>query len=170
MLQAIEISIPSLVNRTEDIEILASHYLRKYAYEIDRPSLGITSSAIDKLSRHDWSGNVRELENCLKRAVTICQEKNLDAASVTFVESVRRKGRLSSTIESQNSQKSSLAESQRMHITKALEDNNWNFTHTAQQLGIGRTTLWRKVRKFKLEKNKESETETLGVNSDEQHQ
>ena len=170
LLQAIEISIPPLVNRIEDIEVLASYYLRKYAFEIDSPSLGITSSAIDKLSRHDWSGNVRELENCLKRAVTICQEKNLDAASVTFIESSRRKGSLASAIESKGGQKSSLAESQRMHITKALEDNNWNFTHTAQQLGIGRTTLWRKVRKFKLQRNEESEIETLGVYSDEQHQ
>jgi len=170
MLQMIEISIPSLINRIEDIEVLASYYLRKYAFEIDSPSLGITSSAIDKLSKHDWSGNVRELENCLKRAVTICQEKNLDAVSVTFVESTRHKGSLTSAIESKGGQKSSLADSQRMHITKALEENNWNFTHTAQQLGIGRTTLWRKVRKFKLHRNEESETETLGVYSDEQHQ
>ncbi|MEE8149720.1 MAG: sigma 54-interacting transcriptional regulator [candidate division Zixibacteria bacterium] len=167
MLQAIEISIPSLDNRIEDIEVLASYYLRKYAFEIDRPSLGITSAAIEKLSKHDWPGNVRELENCLKRAATICQQKNLDAVSVTFVESTRRRGSLTSALESKSGQKSSLADSQRMHITKALEDNNWNFTHTALQLGIGRTTLWRKVRKFKLEKNKESETETLGVYSDE---
>ena len=167
LLQAIEISIPSLDNRIEDIEVLASYYLRKYAFEIDSPSLGITSAAIEKLSKHDWPGNVRELENCLKRAVTICQEKNLDAVSVTFVESAHRKGSLASAIKSKDGQKSSLADNQRMHITKALEDNNWNFTHTAQQLGIGRTTLWRKVRKFKLEKNKESETETLGVYSDE---
>ncbi|MCH7690579.1 MAG: sigma-54-dependent Fis family transcriptional regulator [candidate division Zixibacteria bacterium] len=167
MLQAIEISIPSLDNRIEDIEVLASYYLRKYAFEIDSPALGITSAAIEKLSKHDWPGNVRELENCLKRAATICQQKNLDAVSVTFVESTRRRGSLTSALGSKSGQKSSLADSQRMHITKALEDNNWNFTHTALQLGIGRTTLWRKVRKFKLEKNKESETETLGVYSDE---
>ncbi|MCH7946959.1 MAG: sigma-54-dependent Fis family transcriptional regulator [candidate division Zixibacteria bacterium] len=170
MLQAIEISIPSLIDRIEDIEVLASYYLRKYAFEIDSPSLGITSAAIEKLSKHDWSGNVRELENCLKRAVTICQEKNLDAVSVTFVGSGRQRGRLTSALDAKSSQKSSLADSQRLHITKALEDNNWNFTHTALQLGIGRTTLWRKVRKFKLQRNEESETETLGVYSDEQHQ
>ena len=170
MLQAIEISIPSLIDRIEDIEVLASYYLRKYAFESDSKSLGITSAAIEKLSKHDWSGNVRELENCLKRAVTICQEKNLDATSVTFVDSGRQKGRLTSALDAKSSQKSSLADSQRLHITKALEDNNWNFTHTALQLGIGRTTLWRKVRKFKLQRNEESETETLGVYSDEQHQ
>ncbi len=170
MLQAIEISIPSLIDRIEDIEVLASYYLRKYAFESDSQSLGITSAAIEKLSKHDWSGNVRELENCLKRATTICQEKNLDAVSVSFVESSHRRGSLASATDSKRDQKSSLADSQRLHITKALEDNNWNFTHTALQLGIGRTTLWRKVRKFKLQRNEESKTEALGVYSDEQHQ
>ena len=170
MLQAIEISIPSLVNRIEDIEVLASHYMRKYAFEIDRPSLGISSSAMDKLSKHGWPGNVRELENCLKRAATVCPGENLDAGSVTFVGSSDRKGSLTTAAEQKESRKSSLADSQRMHIVRALQENNWNFTHTAQQLGIGRTTLWRKVRKFKLERNKESEFETLGVYSDEQHQ
>lgn len=158
-LNVIPLTLPPLVERAEDIEILTEYFMRKIATELGRQPLSITREAVDKLLTHSWPGNVRELENTLKRGAALCTTDRLTAKDIMFIASdssastndalparttLKLKGNL-------------LDSSQRSLIVRALNDNNWNYTKTASELGIGRTTLWRKIKKYDLKQ------ETVGA-------
>lgn len=152
-LAVIPLTLPSLSERPEDIELLTGYFLRRLSHELSRPEIAVTRAAIDKLMAHRWPGNVRELENTLRRAAALCGDNQIDAANITFVtsdttvpsEDDSREGPRSLTLSG-----GLLVHHQREIIVRALDDNRWNFTRTAAALGIGRTTLWRKVKKYNL--------------------
>lgn len=161
-LNVIPLNLPTLKQRSEDIEILTEYFLRRLAVEIGRPSLTISREAVDRMLSHTWPGNIRELENTLKRAAVLCTSNHLETADIMFVASddgapkqpvgpsrtsLRIKGNL-------------LDNTQRELIVKALEENGWNYTKTANDLGIGRTTLWRKIRRYDLKRDLEAGWET----------
>ncbi len=152
-LSVIPIEIPPLADRMEDVEILAEYFLRRIAARMNRGGLSISRLAVEKLLNHGWPGNVRELENSLRRAAALCRDGQIEAADITFITGDARglePARTSVTIKGRTN--GLLDDSQRSLIARALDDNNWNFTQTAQELGIGRTTLWRKVKKYQLKK------------------
>ena len=154
-LSAISLKIPTLIERIEDIELLTDHLLRRIAADSDKKQPTISRQALDKLSRHIWPGNVRELENTLRRALVLYEGDHLDAGDISFVvsghwENADSRMSPSSVLTTVDSL---LEDNQRAVIKKALADNNWNFTQTAQALGIGRTTLWRKVKKYDLKQD-----------------
>ena len=150
-LKVVEFLLPSLAERSEDIELLLESFLRRLAFDRGEPVCDITPTAVEKMRQYGWPGNVRELENCLQRAVAVCREKTIDAINISFVggsgspEPVRSEDYLQAS-----GHNGSLDDSQRDIIVRTLDDNNWNFTRTASELGIGRTTLWRKVKKYGL--------------------
>ncbi len=160
-LNVLPLRVPALTERPEDIQMLTEYFLRRLSQEMDRPSFTISRRAIDLLLGHRWPGNVRELENTLKRATALCKGGHLEADDIIFIEPhkgtagtsslrrtilVRRNGRLDET--------------QKSVIQRALEENNWNFSQTAQELGIGRTTLWRKVKKYDLKREETADMVT----------
>jgi len=149
-LSAIEIHLPPLCERTGDVELLAGYFLRMIAFENDSAPLSITPAAIEMLKTHHWPGNVRELENCLRRAAVLGTNNVVGISDVNFISDKIEPNRMAGFIKDAVTGTKSLAENQRHLISNALASNDWNFTQTAKQLGIGRTTLWRKVRKFKL--------------------
>ncbi|MDD3730768.1 MAG: sigma-54 dependent transcriptional regulator [candidate division Zixibacteria bacterium] len=153
-LNVIPIRLPALNERAEDIEILTEYFLRKIAFETTRLSLTITRPAIDRLLAHTWPGNIRELENTLKRAAAFCRDNQIDASDIIFITKDKNLTgednhftRMTLTLKG-----GTLDKTQRSLIIKALTDNNWNYTKTASELGIGRTTLWRKIKKYHLQK------------------
>jgi two-component system response regulator AtoC len=161
-LNVIPLNLPTLKERSEDIEILTEYFLRRLAAEIGRPSLTISREAVDRLLSHTWPGNIRELENTLKRAAVLCTSNHLEAADIMFVASddnaakqpvgpVRTSLRIKGNL---------LDNTQRELIVKALEENGWNYTRTANDLGIGRTTLWRKIKRYDLKRDVEASWET----------
>jgi two-component system response regulator AtoC len=154
-LGAISLKIPALVERIEDIELLADYLLRRIAADSGKKQPTISRQALDKLSRHTWPGNVRELENTLKRALVLCEGDHLNAGDFSLVVSGHRENADNRTSPSSvlTTADSLLEDNQRAVIKKALADNNWHFTQTAQALGIGRTTLWRKVKKYDLKRD-----------------
>jgi DNA-binding NtrC family response regulator len=150
-LNVIPLQIPSLLRRAEDIEILTEYFLRRISRNAGSPMLTISNQAIDKLHGYSWPGNVRELENTLKRAAALCTHNHLDAEDIVFIGS----GGISETQQTGTTRRLTLKghlldDGQRSLILKALDDNNWNYTRTAEDLGIGRTTLWRKIKKYNL--------------------
>jgi len=153
-LNVIPIRLPKLVQRAEDIEILTDYFLRKTSYETDRGVLAITRPAVDKILSHDWPGNIRELENTLKRAAAFCREDKIDIEDIVFITGGKNISAQSDAAPRQTLtiKGGTLDKSQRSLIIKALTDNNWNYTKTASELGIGRTTLWRKIKKYNLKK------------------
>ncbi len=146
-LNVIPLRIPQLSERNEDVEILTDYFLRKVAREMNRGEVTITPQARERLLAHNWPGNVRELENTIKRAIALSQSNSIDANGIQFIGSSPKQ----SVVDAADMNvRRPLSETQRDIIRKTLEENQWNFTQTAQELGIGRTTLWRKVKKFKL--------------------
>ena len=151
-LNVIPLTLPTLVEHAEDTEILAEYFLRKISREIGKAPLTISRDAVDKLLSHNWPGNIRELENTLKRGAALGNNNHLEATDIIFIAS-------ESSTETPSSQpvKNSLRikgnlldNNQRTLIVRALNDNSWNYSKTATELGIGRTTLWRKIKKYDL--------------------
>ena len=111
----------------------------------------ITRRAVDKMLGHRWPGNVRELENTLKRGAALCMNNQIDINDVIFIAGdrpvveVEVPTRMTLTFRGGR-----MDTEQRSLIVKTLSENDWNFTKTAQDLGIGRTTLWRKIKKYNL--------------------
>ncbi len=153
-LAVIPLDVPGLNRRPEDIEILTDYFIRRVAGELDRPVPTISHEAVQKLQGYQWPNNVRELENCLRRAVSLCRENHLGLEDITFVNdngsAPETRLRLVAPMTGHNGL---LDDSQRSIIRTALDENNWNFTQTANELGIGRTTLWRKVKKYQLKRS-----------------
>ncbi|MFH1687424.1 MAG: sigma 54-interacting transcriptional regulator [bacterium] len=150
-LKVVELNLPLLTERCEDIEMLVEHCLRRLAFDRGQGNYHITRAAVEKLRQYRWPGNVRELENCLQRAVAVCRERIIERGDVSFIGQTGRPEPVGADDYSVASGVGgSLDDGQREIIVRALDENNWNFTQTAQELGIGRTTLWRKVRKYRL--------------------
>ncbi len=154
-LSVVTVHVPALIDRIEDIELLVDFLLRRIAAESGKKQPTISPRALDKLSKHTWPGNLQELENCLRKALVLCEGDCLEAGDFSFAASGQR-GNIDNRTSSSSVSTTAdnlLEDSQRAIIKKALADNNWNFTQTAQALGIGRTTLWRKVRKYDLKRD-----------------
>ncbi len=153
----IPLEVPALIDRREDIEVLCEYFLRRLAAEDGCAAYQISRDAVDKLQRHSWPGNVRELENCLRRAAALCQGDTLEPRDVTFVGGENAQASAAGCEDGQAGGRR-LDDSQRDIIVRALNENDWNYTRTAQELGIGRTTLWRKVKKYRLHEEKDQAT------------
>jgi len=147
-LDVIRIHIPPLSTRREDIMPLADHFLAKYRQEMGKPGLKFGSTAVNALLNHSWPGNARELKNTIKRAVALASGDLLEGNDIFFIPATFSRGM---KLELRRPpQGNTLEDSQRDHIRRVLIANNWNYSKTSKQLGIGRTTLWRKVKKFSL--------------------
>ncbi|UCC44682.1 MAG: sigma-54-dependent Fis family transcriptional regulator [Candidatus Zixiibacteriota bacterium] len=153
-LNVIPLNLPALTERAEDIEILTNYFIRKICNEIGRDAMTIDRSATDKLLHHNWPGNVRELENTLKRGIALCSHDQLTADDIMFITSDTspQENRPMAARKSLHLRGNLMDSSQRSLIIGALNDNDWNYTRTAQELGIGRTTLWRKIKKYDLKR------------------
>lgn len=151
MMNILTLEIPPLRNRIDDIEPLTEYFLRRLAVDTDRSTPTISRRALDQLFGYDWPGDVGELESCLQRAASMCQGNMIDAEDIRFVKAGNR-NESDPSGHPPTTRTGLLADRQQDIISRALDENNWNFTQTAAELGIGRTTLWRKVRKYNLKK------------------
>ncbi|HVG63995.1 MAG TPA: sigma 54-interacting transcriptional regulator [Hyalangium sp.] len=141
-LRVVELEVPPLRERSEDILPLARSLLAGAAERMGRPVPALTPRAADQLVRHDWPGNVRELENAMERAIALAQGRRVDLEDLP--EDVR--GALPGAVISGGVR--SLEELERDYILAALEHNQGNQTVTARQLGIGAATLYRKLKRY----------------------
>jgi DNA-binding NtrC family response regulator len=140
-LSSIEIHVPGLSERQEDIPVLAQHFLKKYSAEYGKPLQGLTRRAHIALLQHDWPGNVRELENLIAGAAITANGESIDTTD--FPEHLQN--RLLRRAASASSAWSPLPldEVRSEHIQRVLDMCNGNRVRTAQVLGIGRTSLYR---------------------------
>jgi DNA-binding NtrC family response regulator len=143
-LNVVGLHLPSLRERREDIPLLAKHFLRRYAIEINKKIERLASSALELLMEYGWPGNVRELENAIERAVVISPGHELTAKDFTFLQP---NPGLSSAPSARN-----LQELEKQHIHRILEENRWNISKTAVDLGIDRVTLYNKIKKYGFER------------------
>jgi len=140
-LAVVEIHVPPLRERREDIPLLANHFVQKYARELSRDVRGIEREALRRLAGHDWRGNVRELSNAIERAVIFAGEDQIVAADLP--DPIRAATPLDP--EYSPDLREATAEFERAHILRVIELCGGNKRKAARMLGLGVTSLYRKL-------------------------
>ena len=140
-LNTVEIHVPALRERREDIPVLAVHFLSRYASRYRRPVEGFEASALQLLMQYGWPGNVRELEHTLERAVLMCRGSEIQRADLGL-DSLRQ--------QSQNLEELSLESVEAILIRKALQRCQGNISQAAEVLGLSRGALYRRMEKYGL--------------------
>lgn len=132
------VTIPPLRERREDIPLLAAHFLKKFARSMNRPIESISAAAGQLLLDYDWPGNVRELQNAIERAVLVCKTSKIEPADLP----------LHVNHDNGTPLGKSLAEIERQHIKRTLQESGWNVYRAARLLEIDRVTLYNKIKKY----------------------
>jgi DNA-binding NtrC family response regulator len=140
-LNTVEIHVPALRERREDIPALAGHFLSRYASRYRRPIKGFEISALQLLLQYAWPGNVRELEHTLERAVLMCRGSEIQRADLGL-DMLRP--------QSQNLEELSLESVEAILIRKALQRSQGNVSQAAETLGLSRGALYRRMEKYGL--------------------
>ncbi len=156
-INVVTIDLPPLHERVGDVSLLAKHFLKMYSAQHKRDKIGFTDEAMECLERYPWPGNVRELENVIERAALLSKGKFIGAEDLP--EKVRTVQPGESQVQPTMTLKEALAEPEKNIIRQALEANNWNRQQTAKSLGINRTTLFKKMKRYGLYE----EAERLGL-------
>jgi len=142
-INTVELLLPDLKDRGEDIEILAEHFLARLCKKYNKPNLKFNFSAIKKLYDCSWPGNVRELQQIIERAVII-SDGNFIYPNNILLKSTTEENVIS------NSSNLNLETIEKETIIKAIAKNSGNITKTAEELGLTRTSLYRKMEKYNL--------------------
>jgi DNA-binding NtrC family response regulator len=144
---------PPLRERIGDIPLLLEHYLAEFRKQTDKTVTGFNEQAVQMLQRYHWPGNVRELVNVVERAVVLTKRTIIGIEDLP--EGVRRGAATPEALLARGggapSLKSALASPERQIILDALENNGWNRQETAEMLGINRTTLYKKMKKYGIQ-------------------
>lgn len=151
-LKVIAIELPPLRERKEDIPLLVKHFYEKYSQRLNKPMHGIDQTAQNILKDYSWPGNVRELENEIERAVTLA-EPSSKIHSGLFSESILNTLSPLPCIDKTSRQaglKDVLDGSQKQLIIEALKKYNGNITHTSNELGIARQSLYKMMKRLKI--------------------
>ena len=141
-LNTVEMHVPALRQRREDIPALAVHFLSRYASRYRRPVQGFEASALQLLMQYSWPGNVRELEHTLERAVLMCRGNEIERADLGL-DSLRQQGQ-------SNLEDLSLESVEAILIRKALQRSHGNISQAAEVLGLSRGALYRRMEKYGL--------------------
>jgi DNA-binding NtrC family response regulator len=165
----VTVKMPSLRDRCGDIPLLAGHFLRRFCKETGREILGFSDAAMAVLQEYPWPGNVRELENAVERAVVLCRRPTIDVEDLPETMQADQLPRgmsmgVSSGVLMCGASMSAaditmsamplaiaLETPERQIIEAALKRNAWNRQSTAAELDINRTTLYKKMRKYRLD-------------------
>jgi DNA-binding NtrC family response regulator len=139
-LNVVNIRIPPLRERTEDIPLLVNHFIRKYCKSMSRDLISVEPAALKHLQELEYPGNVRELENMIERAIVIGNGKEIRLKDLPMGKDV-----MSSSIES-------LDDLERKHIASILDKYKWNISRASKALNVDRATLYNKIKKYDLKK------------------
>lgn len=145
-LNVVKLTLPPLRQRKEDIPLLVHHFLEKYMRELNKHITGITNGAMRALLNHEWRGNVRELENVIERAVIFAEDRQISVEDLPF-STAGMQDEVSEDL------KESLAQFERQHILYALRRHDYDKAETARHLGIGISSLYRKLDELNIPKN-----------------
>jgi len=154
-LDVVRLQLPPLRQRRQDIPLLAHHFLAKYAAEMNKKILSISNQAMRAMLSHNWPGNVRELENVIERAVIFAENGEITAADLPFQAA-------ETPPESGEVLKDALAQFERQHIIYSLRRHRFDKTETAKHLGIGVSSLYRKLDELNIPKEAEDVTSEVG--------
>jgi len=144
-LNVVEIVLPSLRERPEDLPLLMQYFLKQYCQKFAKKITGLDKAAREVLLAYSYPGNVRELQNIIERAVALAEGETLTLEDLPLDlrhYAVPRGGRLNT-----------LEEAEKEHIRRVLATTRHNLGETARILALPRTTLWRKLKKYGLSRD-----------------
>ncbi len=141
-INTVEIKLPPLRDRIEDIEPIALHFLKMYSKKYRKERMRLNETTLNKLKRYSWPGNVRELQHAIERAVIMANSHLLAPEDFLLIERPTQ-----NVIASDNY---NIEEMEKQAIQNAVRNAEGNLTKAAQALGLGRSTLYRKMSKYKL--------------------
>ncbi len=151
-INVIRIHIPPLRERREDVAMLVDYFLEKFSLKLNKGQKALSVEAKNAMMRYDWPGNIRELQNTIERVVALTKNEVIQVedlllpveefagSSAVMMESDKRKSFIVTT----------LAEQEKIAIVDALNKYGGNQTKVSHMLGISTTTLWRKIKKYKI--------------------
>ena len=142
-INTVEIHLPPLRERTGDIPILADHFMKTYEKKYKKAVTKISQPSIKKLNQYSWPGNVRELQHALERAVIMCESSVLEPEDF-FLSTQKKKG------EEFELENFNLEEVEKKIILKVIKQYQGNITKAAKELGLTRTSLYRRMEKYDL--------------------
>ncbi|MDD2716413.1 MAG: sigma-54 dependent transcriptional regulator [Candidatus Wallbacteria bacterium] len=138
-LNVLNISLPPLRERKEDIPLLVEHFLVKFSQELNKKVIRITPDALNILLEHNWPGNIRELENTIQRAIVLSNSDTINAADL-LPQQLKIVEKTGDTLE----------DMEKRQISLILSRENWNISRASETLGIDRKTLYNKISKYGL--------------------
>ena len=139
-LNVFSFKMPSLSERKEDIPLLAEHFLHRFSNETNKQIDNISREAMDEMMLSEWPGNIRELENAIERAVVVSKKRKILPGDLPIF----RPDNI--CVSSDNT----LAGIEKAHISRVLHDNGWNISRSSKELGIDRSTLYSKIRRYRI--------------------
>lgn len=137
-LNVVNINVPPLRERRDDIPLLTEYFIKKYCTSMNIPPISIDSIALKRIERCDFPGNIRELENMIERAIVIGNGKKISINDLPI------------DINVLSSNEESLDEHEKNHIKQILHKYDWNISRSARALKVDRVTLYNKIKKFNL--------------------
>ena len=138
-INTVEITIPPLTERGDDIPMLANHFLNHYSKKYRKDVLTISADAMTKLKKYPWPGNVRELQHSIERALIMADSATLQESDFLF----SRKGNDAINVDTLN-----LDEVEKAAVAKAIQLHNGNISKAAEELGLTRASLYRRMEKY----------------------
>jgi DNA-binding NtrC family response regulator len=142
----VPIHLPPLRERRDDIRDLAQHFLGRFALKNGRPRQSLSDAAAQVLEAYRWPGNIRELENTMERLVCICDSAIIEESDLPLEISVA--AGLRQEAERETSLNAAIAAFEKGYLRKVLVQNKWHRRRTAEQLGIGYSTLKVKLKSY----------------------
>lgn len=142
-INTIHIELPPLRKRTKDISLLVRHFIQKFGKKYDKDIQTLTDSAMNDLKKYNWPGNIRELEHAVERAVIMADSSVLKSKDLLMNTS-------NEDVESTDTGNYNLNDMEANTIQKALDKHNGNISHTANELGLSRAALYRRIDKYNL--------------------
>ncbi|WP_448548066.1 sigma-54-dependent transcriptional regulator [Thalassotalea fusca] len=169
-LNTVEINLPSLRERRDDIEAIANHYIGVYCKKYHKPTLALANDALCALRQYTWPGNIRELKHTIERAVILCQSSQLSAsdfqlaapteppiapttATLTANEAKKTDAFTSSDSRQEfplDDDNLNLEQIEKVTVARALKKHRYNISHAAKELGLTRAALYRRMEKHGL--------------------
>ncbi len=141
-LNVVNIHVPPLRERTEDIPLLVDHFIKKYCVSMNKSPMTIDSSALKRMGDYPFPGNIRELENMIERAIVVGNGKKISEKDLPLWKDVA------------NPAFESLDDLGKKHILLILNKYDWNISASAKALKVDRVTLYNKIKKYDLKPNK----------------
>ena len=160
-LKVVEIEVPALRERSEDVPALVNHFLEEVSRRLDRPKMPLAPDALARLARHPWPGNVRELRNVVEQAAVLAAGEAIEAADLRLPAETgeeptpRADGIAARTFSA--AKREAVVEFERSYLLAALRANGGNVSRTAAAIGMVRQSLQQKIRELGLRAELESE-------------